>query len=93
MDDRFPAYRGKMEYVCLNCGERYPIDRLLYACPACRGVFLLEDAGFDRLKERDGAARREVLDAGFFFCFTRLFFMGFCTARAVLGARCPPRAP
>ena len=55
MDDRFPAYRGKMEYVCLNCGERYPIDRLLYACPACRGVFLLEDAGFDRLKERDGA--------------------------------------
>ena len=46
MDDRFPAYRGKMEYVCLNCGERYPIDRLLYACPACRGVFLLEDAGF-----------------------------------------------
>ena len=42
MDDRFPAYRGKMEYVCLNCGERYPIDRLLYACPACRGVFLLD---------------------------------------------------
>ncbi len=63
MDDRFPAYRGKMEYVCLNCGERYPIDRLLYACPACRGVFLLEDAGFDRLKERDGAPWRELFDA------------------------------
>lgn len=38
----FPAYRGRMEYVCLDCGARYPGDSLLYACPQCGGVFLLE---------------------------------------------------
>lgn len=62
MNDCFPAYRGKMEYVCLNCGERYPVDRLLYACPACGGVFLLRDADFDRLKARDGASWRALFD-------------------------------
>ena len=38
----FPAYRGRMEYVCLDCGARYPGDSLLYACPQCGGVFLLK---------------------------------------------------
>ena len=59
----FPAYRGRMEYVCLDCGARYPGDSLLYACPRCGGVFLLENLDFDRLKERDGAAWRELFDA------------------------------
>ncbi len=59
----FPAYRGRMEYVCLDCGARYPGDSLLYACPQCGGVFLLENLDFFRLKERDGAAWREVFDA------------------------------
>ncbi len=58
----FPAYRGRMEYVCLDCGARYPGDSLLYACPQCGGVFLLENLDFFRLKERDGAAW-EVFDA------------------------------
>ena len=30
----FPAYRGRMEYVCLDCGARYPGDDLLYTNPA-----------------------------------------------------------
>ena len=59
----FPAYRGRMEYVCLDCGARYPGDSLLYTCPQCGGVFLLENLDFSRLKERDGAAWREVFDA------------------------------
>ena len=59
----FPAYRGRMEYVCLDCGARYPGDSLLYACPQCGGVFLLENLDFERLKERDGAAWRELFDA------------------------------
>ena len=42
----FPAYRGRMEYVCLDCGARYPGDSLLYACPQCGGVFLLENLDF-----------------------------------------------
>ena len=59
----FPAYRGRMEYVCLDCGARYPGDSLLYTCPQCGGVFLLENLDFERLKERGGAAWRELFDA------------------------------
>ena len=33
----FPAYRGRMEYVCLDCGARHPGDSLLYTCPQCGG--------------------------------------------------------
>ncbi|MDR1658723.1 MAG: threonine synthase [Desulfovibrio sp.] len=59
----FPSYRGRMEYVCLGCGARYPHDSLLYACPGCGGVFLLEDPDFPRLKEHDGAYWRDLFDA------------------------------
>lgn len=58
----FPAYRGAMEYVCLGCGARYAADELLYTCPQCGGVFLLENTRFDVLKEHDGAYWRAVFD-------------------------------
>lgn len=59
----FPSYRGRMEYACLECGGRYPGDSLLYTCPQCGNVFLLENLDFSRLKERSGAAWRELFDA------------------------------
>lgn len=59
----FPAHRGRMEYVCLDCGSRKPACELLYTCPECGGVFLLEDMDFQRLKERDGASWRALFDA------------------------------
>ena len=62
MQDQFPSYRGQMEYVCLDCGKRYPGDSLLYTCPACGGVFLLENTDFDRLREKSGAQWREIFD-------------------------------
>ena len=58
----FPAYRGRMEYVCLDCGARFPGDSLLYTCPRCHGVFLLENLDFDRLKETSGPQWRSVFD-------------------------------
>lgn len=59
----FPTYRGRMEYVCLGCGKRYPIDELLYTCPACGGVFLLDNVDFDALKARSGQEWRDIFDA------------------------------
>lgn len=47
----FPARRARMEYVCMNCGARHGIDELLYTCPDCNGVFLLEDLDFDAMAE------------------------------------------
>ncbi len=61
-NDAFPTYRGQLEYVCLHCNARYPIEQLLYTCPQCGGVFLLEDTTFDSLKEQDGAHWRKVFD-------------------------------
>ncbi|MDR2572951.1 MAG: threonine synthase [Desulfovibrio sp.] len=59
----FPVYRGRMEYMCLGCGSRYPYDNLLYACPECGEVFLLENLAFPRLREYDGAYWRALFDA------------------------------
>lgn len=58
----FPTYRGQMEYVCLSCGARHAGDELLYTCPQCGGVFLLENTRFDELKVHDGAWWRDLFD-------------------------------
>jgi threonine synthase len=52
-----------MEYVCLDCGARYPGDSLLYTCPQCGGVFLLENLDFDQLKKRSGQEWRDLFDS------------------------------
>ena len=58
----FPAYRGRMEYVCLGCGARRPGDSLLYTCPDCGSVLLLEDIDFSELKKTPGAEWRRIFD-------------------------------
>ena len=58
----FPRYRSSMEYVCLGCGARYPIDELLYTCPGCGKVFLLEDTGFAALQRTSGQEWRALFD-------------------------------
>ncbi|WP_299394457.1 threonine synthase [uncultured Desulfovibrio sp.] len=58
----FPSYRGEMEYVCLGCGARRPGDSLLYTCPDCGGVFLLENTRFDALRATGGQQWRAVFD-------------------------------
>ncbi len=60
--EAFPAYRGDMQYRCLGCGKTHGIDSLLYTCPECSKVLLLEDAGFDRLKQTSGAEWRKIFD-------------------------------
>jgi threonine synthase len=52
-----------MEYVCQGCGGRYPGERLLYTCPQCAGVFLLQDLNFETLQDTPGEKWREILDA------------------------------
>lgn len=60
----FPGWRSRMEYVCLGCGARHSIDELLYTCPSCGGVFLLEDLDFDHLADhRSGDDWRTLFDS------------------------------
>lgn len=63
MPSSFPAYRGVMRYNCLGCGAKHGIDELLYTCPACGEVLLLEDSAFDSLKATDGEKWRALFDA------------------------------
>lgn len=59
----FPARRARMEYVCMQCGARHGVDQLLYTCPDCGGVFLLEDLDFDAMAEAGPDHWRSVFDA------------------------------
>jgi len=57
-----PAPDGEMVYRCLECGAEFAITELLYTCPRCRGLFMLEDKNAARLAERDGSFWRRLFD-------------------------------
>jgi threonine synthase len=57
-----PAPRGEMVYRCLECGAEYGITELLYTCPNCRGLFLLEDKNAAALAQKPGAFWRRLFD-------------------------------
>ncbi len=58
----FPTYRGQMQYNCLGCSATFPADELLYTCPSCGGVFLLNDLKRSSLKPEGGKAWQERFD-------------------------------
>lgn len=62
MKTDFPSYRGEMEYCCLECGQRYSADQLLYTCPQCRGVFLLENTCQEELTRTSAKQWQELFD-------------------------------
>jgi threonine synthase len=57
-----PKPGGRMFYQCLGCDTEFGIDRLLYACPDCGSVLLLQDKNMDHLKEMGGALWRNIFD-------------------------------
>jgi threonine synthase len=62
MRDDFPRYRGALEYFCLGCKARFGIDELLYTCPQCGSVLMLEDKHFRILGEKSGKEWRKTFD-------------------------------
>ncbi|MDQ7031847.1 MAG: threonine synthase [Desulfonauticus sp.] len=61
--NNFPNYRGDLFYKCQECGAEFEGDELYYTCPRCKGVFLLENKEFSKLKEVSGQKWREIFDA------------------------------
>lgn len=57
-----PEANGQMSYRCLGCGNHYEINEMLYTCPDCGIVLLLEDTTFDRYNNIDGALWRKIFD-------------------------------
>lgn len=61
-DHILPTPSGEMRYHCLGCAETFGIEKLLYTCPACGAVLLLQDMEKNRLKGLSGETWREILD-------------------------------
>jgi len=50
-DHIIPQVSGNYEYHCLNCEKNWSIDRLLYTCPSCGYVLMIEDQESYRFKQ------------------------------------------
>jgi len=61
-NDLIPVPAGRLVYCCLGCRREYDVDSLLYTCPDCGGVFLIEDRQEDRLTQKPGRRWRQVFD-------------------------------
>jgi len=57
-----PRPGGEMVYRCLGCSETFGIDDLLYVCPRCRQVLLIEDLQARRLHDVPSSIWRQVFD-------------------------------
>ncbi|MDM8517733.1 threonine synthase [Desulfobacterales bacterium HSG16] len=57
-----PEPGGNLVYRCLGCKKKFGIEKLLYTCPECRQVLLIEDEKFDRLKKIPGSLWQEIFD-------------------------------
>jgi len=57
-----PRPEGRLIYRCLDCKAEYSINRLLYTCPECGQVLLIEDAAFDRLAEISADKWHQIFD-------------------------------
>jgi len=57
-----PKPEGEYYYRCLGCGREYGVEKLFYVCPECRGVLMIEDRQWERLKNIPGPKWRQIFD-------------------------------
>lgn len=57
-----PEPNGHMVYQCLGCRGEFPIQKLLYVCPDCGSVLLLQNKNTAAIDAIDGPLWREILD-------------------------------
>ncbi|MFZ0135143.1 MAG: threonine synthase [Desulfobacterales bacterium] len=57
-----PQPGGDPVYRCLGCAAEYSVARLLYTCPRCRQVLMIEDRGRERLREVPGRLWQRIFD-------------------------------
>lgn len=57
-----PQPTGEPHYRCLGCSEEFGIEKLLYICPKCKEVLLIEDRSFARLRQIDAATWHRIFD-------------------------------
>jgi len=46
-----PEPKGELYYQCLGCSGQFSMEKLLYVCPQCGQVLLIENKNFEDLKK------------------------------------------
>ena len=57
-----PKPGGRYIYHCIHCHGTYGIEKLLYTCPECKSVLMIEDAEWERLRSVSGPLWRKIFD-------------------------------
>ena len=57
-----PRPCGDLCYRCLGCKGEFPITKLLYVCPDCGKVLLIEDRDIQRLNKISGTTWQQIFD-------------------------------
>jgi threonine synthase len=57
-----PEIGGHLEYRCLGCQKNHSIEKLLYICPDCGEVLLLQDLEEKKKMKRSGKLWRRIFD-------------------------------
>ena len=57
-----PQPTGQLIYRCLGCNHVFGIDNLLYTCPDCSQLLLIQDQNFNRLKKIPGKLWRRIFE-------------------------------
>ena len=61
-DYLLPAHHGDLRYRCLGCGHDFGIDQLLYVCPDCGQVLLIDDFNAEQLQQIPARTWRRIFD-------------------------------
>jgi threonine synthase len=61
-NDLIPKPQEGLVYRCLGCQKEHPIDQLLYTCPDCGQVLLIENNNFSELKKKSGKDWQRIFD-------------------------------
>ncbi len=57
-----PKVQGDLYYKCLGCAAEYSIKKLLYVCPECNQVLLIQDRNAPLLKKIPGKLWQKIFD-------------------------------
>ena len=57
-----PKPQGDMFYKCLGCEAEYAIKDLLYVCPGCGSVLLIQDRNAEKLEKLPGTLWQKIFD-------------------------------
>jgi len=57
-----PKAHGDLYYKCLGCAAEYAIENLLYVCPECNQVLLIQDRNAPSLKKIPGKVWQKIFD-------------------------------